>query len=671
MPVDSISIVLYVPARPENLARLLAAMELKPGGIDVECIVIEDGPDAGMTENAPAAFPGNLTLLRNRLTIGRPISRNRGWRVAKGRWIVFLDANLIPEHGWLTAYRRAFDSGAPDVVVGTTYSGVRPMAYPGSDWAGSFRGSNFAIRRDLLVELQGFAPCLDVGDEIDFAIRLSELKPDVLVIPDARAQEIRGVTAYCREWTDAALRSLIYRNPVHAALSLIEGSQTGEIVPGELQSASGRPASLRSAVLAVPGSFASSQGELVRFFSRRAGVAEGIVSGYLEHAMSRGLIVRQHRGKTYCDFFHTANWLRAKTLYLENELTTAAFARTHPTPHQSGSSGAAPLTLSCRGRYHVTLDLAPGLCWDDTSINLCIPVPQRCQRNVVLKSFSPPGLAVHLDERNGLIANIPASVWIQCGGTVGYEFECDVCEEFWSDSPTRTTGDDRGLSRPRPEHLRFGYPSAYQQKAGALLEHILDGARSDPENDVRRVYRWIVENLSYAQTELPDESILDSGLGTCVHLARLFINLVRLRGIPGRECCGALMARRLSDSELVTFGLGHSLFSHTWAEVYLECRGWFAVDFVVMCYGKWQATSLNVSRDLRFALESESERLLDYYFGNVDPYRIYASKWANRIPALMAGKSGRERTRRDELMAHMYHRLGCEIRASGGVVAKP
>ncbi len=688
MPRQSISVVVSVLHCSRVLDRVLPALDFyQRDCAEIECIVVEDGCDRSVAAAlAPTVSSVNLTVLRNHMPVGRSMSRNRGWRAASGHWIVFLDGDLIPDPGWLEAYCRAFDSGAPDVVLGANYYDPQPHSkrgacasdirgpVPASGWAHSFKGSNFSIRRELLIELHGFAPCLARGDEIDFGIRLAELSPTVLVAGDARACETRSPASDGREWTDAEFRALVYRNPVKAAvvLGLREWSRTAEIAEDELNPSSCGWRRLLTLLPpdAVPGTFASLPNEMVSYFSERAGVDEAIVSSYIEDAVARGLVVRESRGNTYCDLFHTANWLRAKTRYLEHELENAAFARTHPTPRQRGDNEAEPLTVHCRGRYTVKLDLEPGLCWDDMTVNLCIPVAHSCQSNVNLTSLSPPDLAAHVDKNNGLIANIPAS-WAAHEGTLGYEFECDVLEGCFPQSEARTAGDDRGFARPRPEHLRFAYPAAYQQKAKALLEYILDGVRWRPEDDVRRIYCWIVENLSYAPTELPDESILDSGIGTCVHLARLFINLARLRGVPARERCGALMARSTSDSEVVTVGIAHSLFSHTWAEVYLDGRGWCGVDFVVTCYGKWQTNSFSVGGELRSALAVESERLLEYYFGNVDPYRIYASSCANMIPPLMAGRSGRNRRVRDELMVHMHHRLACVISTSGGLEAKP
>jgi hypothetical protein len=218
-------------------------------------------------------------------------------------------------------------------------------------------------------------------------------------------------------------------------------------------------------------------------------------------------------------------------------------------------------------------------------------------------------------------------------------------------------------------YVRFGFPNSYLEKTKGLLDHILGIEPSDPETNTKRIYLWMVQNLSYANAPpaLPDYSILDTGIGTCVQLTRLFANLLYLLGIPVREQCGALMGRPNSGWETITISRGYSPFVHTWAEVYLEQRGWVPVDFIVMGYCERQANDINVDLDLRSELTAQSPVLTEYYFGNLDPYRVYANRYHNRIPPLMSARAENFRVPR-EFLLHLHHRLSCSLSAPAGIV---
>jgi hypothetical protein len=117
------------------------------------------------------------------------------------------------------------------------------------------------------------------------------------------------------------------------------------------------------------------------------------------------------------------------------------------------------------------------------------------------------------------------------------------------------------------------------------------------------------------------------------------------------------MSRGISTSEVLTVTLGHSPFAHTWAEVCWDGRIWHPVDFVVICYGKWMANARNVTASLRTEIEGQSEQLLGYYFGNLDPYRIYADPCLNKVLPIASSRLATNRDALAEAMAHVRHRL--------------
>jgi hypothetical protein len=643
------SVVIPVYEFHDHLDLQLATLEQQSRRDDIECILVDDGSTAGIQSSLTHKRWGiDLRILRNHARMGRSISRNRGWRAARGHYVIFLEPDMIPEPGWLDAYRRAVE-GNPDLILGTTLrlrpdgAGPRP-AHPGSDRKGvpgdipgvqhGFAASNVAITREFLSTCGGFSALLRKGDDLDIGFRLADLSPSVAVAEYATVRRLEGSTAHEGRWTEMERQAFLWRNPVRPALAAVRPDR-------------------------APGTFACSIDSVAAHLAELTGAKPSTIYRYLQEAVSHGLVFTENRGLPRFDIFHTLNWVRARTRFLEDELKNSSFARTHPTPRRR-EAGSQPFTMHCRGRYTIELDSVPGLSWRSVNLNIGLPVGHRCQRNVRLTRLTPSGLAAYVGHNSGVATNVPGELCLRNARIIGYEFECDVAEDCTPGSDTAPACIIDETDVPRPRDLRFAYPAAYLERTASLLEHILGGSRAAPEDDVRRIYRWVIENLSYAPTQLPDYSILDAGIGSCVHLTRLFINLVRLRGVPARERCGALMSRSTSPTEVVTVTLGHSLFSHTWAEVFLDGRGWFPIDFVVICYGKWRANRLNVSPALRADLVAESQELLDYYFGNVDPYRIYANTSMNRIPPVVAEGLSNQRGC-GELMIHVHHRLVCSL----------
>ena len=108
-----------VPARNEarGIAAVIHAVQAQsPAGWDLEVIVVDDGSGDGTAATARAAGAQAL-VLESGIEGGNPArARNLGAAAAKGDPIVFLDADCIPEPGWLARLLAAHEAGA--AVVG-------------------------------------------------------------------------------------------------------------------------------------------------------------------------------------------------------------------------------------------------------------------------------------------------------------------------------------------------------------------------------------------------------------------------------------------------------------------------------------------------------------------------------------------------------------------------
>ena len=125
------------------------------------------------------------------------------------------------------------------------------------------------------------------------------------------------------------------------------------------------------------------------------------------------------------------------------------------------------------------------------------------------------------------------------------------------------------------------------------------GEETNPLKIARRIYDYITCNLKYsfmrdyAAVDSIAEHMVINRKGDCGVQAILFITLCRLAGVPARWQSGL-------DSE--PDGVGE----HDWAQFYVPSIGWVYCD-----------PSFGMSCRLR-----DKEDLWNFYFGNLDPYRI-------------------------------------------------
>ena len=146
----------------------------QPG--DYEVIVSDDGR---VGRSVAAGFEGVEWTRGPRR--GPAANRNCGARMASGDWLVFVDDDCLPEHGWLAAYEAAAEVGV-DVMEGRTECPMEDRF--GFDQivenldGGAYWSCNLAVRREKFEELGGFdedftEPC---AEDMEFAWRMRGLK---------------------------------------------------------------------------------------------------------------------------------------------------------------------------------------------------------------------------------------------------------------------------------------------------------------------------------------------------------------------------------------------------------------------------------------------------------------------------------------------------------------
>ncbi|MBW2304800.1 MAG: glycosyltransferase [Deltaproteobacteria bacterium] len=220
------SIVIPTYRRRNSLRRALESLSCQT--IDrhsFEVVVVNNSPEIGVTDIIEAyASLINITCL-NEPKPGAHEARNAGSKVARGRYIVFIDDDCEAHPSLLERYRSAIELYSPVVAGGgieirwdyTPPSWVTPFEYlmgrinfgKGCFWLSegqAVNGGNLLIRRDFFHEIGGMEPD-QVGKIIlgsgDVAISLSANRRGhrVLWVGDARVwhHQKRSVNARLRD----------------------------------------------------------------------------------------------------------------------------------------------------------------------------------------------------------------------------------------------------------------------------------------------------------------------------------------------------------------------------------------------------------------------------------------------------------------------------------------
>ncbi|MEJ2884824.1 glycosyltransferase [Actinomycetospora aeridis] len=93
----TVSVVVPVRDRPDELARLLAAL----GGSGVAEVVVVDDGSADPDATVRVAATHGARIVRHAVSRGPAAARNTGAGASTGALVAFLDSDVVPEPGWL------------------------------------------------------------------------------------------------------------------------------------------------------------------------------------------------------------------------------------------------------------------------------------------------------------------------------------------------------------------------------------------------------------------------------------------------------------------------------------------------------------------------------------------------------------------------------------------
>jgi len=143
----------------------------------------------------------------------------------------------------------------------------------------------------------------------------------------------------------------------------------------------------------------------------------------------------------------------------------------------------------------------------------------------------------------------------------------------------------------------------------------------------RAVYDWVVEN-TYRDPNVKGcgtgivEITLARRSGKCADLSSVYVALARASGVPAREVFGLRLGKE--EQQDITGGY------HCWAEFYLPGTGWVPVDPA-------DVRKIMLVQKLDLGAASSYR---EFYFGNIDSYRIVLVKGGRGINLLPQQQAG-------------------------------
>jgi hypothetical protein len=551
-------------------------------------------------------------------------------------------------------------------------------AYPENAVVGySFVAANVAVRRSMLEAVNGFDEYLRRGEDTDLGIRLWAAAARFGFADGAKAYHQAKSTELQRSLSPEEAIGFFYRHPYKIVLLIYlwfqrQLDKSGETCGKPLwdlhtlvtkASAESDSDVNRELQRFVTSDSFYTEDQIIDYFVELFGTPEVLMRHFLSGAASKGLCVKTQHGVRLYPFYLTANWLRYQVPLHEYLLKNVSYFWLHKGELLHARRQQPAQITRCRGAYEIVVD-CKSLGDLDLEAVLNVPLPVRCaaQDKVAFMRCNPPDLLAYADANRECIPRYP---WSEGSSSIrlSYEFECEVHERL----------DGMAIEEEMSGvWLRPALKAAEYPKAKAIIKGLDLDATMSAEESARRIYNWIHKCTKFYEVAPEHANIWDTGIGACIDQARVFINLCRLARIPAREQCGALLTRR-ADTANERFAevrtIYYSPFAHTWAEYHVNGRGWLPVEFCNWGYGARCMTPCNVeSGDLRKEITATTDECDEYYFGNLDPYRIHASARSNRTHVSLKMRDDRnvEKARSATLVGWemrrcIKHVLRCQI----------
>lgn len=191
MPIN-ISVIIPTCNRIDLLEKCLQALSPEIQNLSnstYEIIVTDDSSDNITKDVIKVNYP---TVIYHKGPRRGPASnRNSGAKEAKGKWLIFIDDDCIPDNNLLNNYNKEFVNEKYKVFEGKIYADRPRMYYkeeaPLNLNGGKMWSCNIAINRDLFFQLDGFEENFPFAamEDVELHYRIKEKEIPIKFIKDA------------------------------------------------------------------------------------------------------------------------------------------------------------------------------------------------------------------------------------------------------------------------------------------------------------------------------------------------------------------------------------------------------------------------------------------------------------------------------------------------------
>ncbi|MBN1900063.1 transglutaminase domain-containing protein [Candidatus Sumerlaeota bacterium] len=274
-----------------------------------------------------------------------------------------------------------------------------------------------------------------------------------------------------------------------------------------------------------------------------------------------------------------------------------------------GNKGKSPYVLPLRlGALH-TITPKEGKVNPGEMIKVWAPFPRRTpyQKDITIKKAEPEPASIDIPESNirSVYFETAAEKTTTPTFSLEYEFTGYGIYSKIDAGKVQPYGDDPIFGRfTRREPPNILFTPELRELAKTIV-----GDESNPYLKGKKIYNWICDNIVYSYAReystllnIP-MYVYEKRYGDCGQLGLLFITLCRCSGVPaawrsGWECIG-----------------GERWGMHDWAAIYIKPYGWIPVDPYM---GVWAIHESTLP-------ETDRMFLRDFYYGNLDPWRLEAN----------------------------------------------
>jgi glycosyltransferase involved in cell wall biosynthesis/GT2 family glycosyltransferase/tetratricopeptide (TPR) repeat protein len=201
VPGLACSIVMPVHNNLDMTKQCLTALSEMTQGVEYEVILVDNG-SSNETREFLGSLRGDVQVIRNEEHVGFVKACNQGARVARGRYVVFLHSDSIPQPGWLSAMVAEVETHPEVGVVGgklldkdgtVQHAGVvfdRSQGVPYHIYRGvpgdalsvnqrreyqAVTGGCLLVRRSIVMEIGGFDEQFNDGlEDVDLCLKAKD-----------------------------------------------------------------------------------------------------------------------------------------------------------------------------------------------------------------------------------------------------------------------------------------------------------------------------------------------------------------------------------------------------------------------------------------------------------------------------------------------------------------